>query len=781
MSLSKLLAALLLLVPVASAQTTTASYPFYDGFEGEVLDSHWVKLGDGFPAWTLTGDFSPFAGDQHLQLGGETVPGIVVAGVDLHIDLAGRTGVLLDFQSKRLGYSVLLEEGLYLSDDGKAFHEVFAPEPIGLSLEYERHVFDLDQLAKDVGISFTEDFVIRYKWSGFDTEFDDGILLDEFRVLPAGFSTLGVISAVAPTGLGNFGTASTGVGDLNGDGHPDFGVGHPGYSLKRGRVELFDGQTFGSIGFVQKGIFGERMGEAMANVGDLDGDGFDELVVGAPSNDIKATDGGAAYVVSPKLGSVLFDLHGTEAGEGHGTTIASAGDLDGDGKAEFLVASPAANAAGGEDSGRVTLYRGGDFSAWRTFEGASVGQYFGRSLDGGMDLNDDGFGDLLIGSPGWIDGQGKRVGAVQAFSGATGQLLKTYPGVVLDGEAGTSVAWLPDVDGDFVPEVASGAPNAAESFGMATVFSGSTSAVLQSFTGEAVGDHLGASLVMAGDMDGFGLADLVIGSNSTSTGSLLIVSLPELVELRRPNVVASDTGFGRTLGYVGDLNQDGYADVLAGEPSFDGATQQDAGQLRLVSIVAVPELDEIVGLHSTLSGEIILKGTSLSSNTIVLIDGSPQPLVAISPFEARLPVGPDLPGGFHDLSLTTDLGTLEVPNGLVRYPALGAEPSVKLGGQLAVEFENGSPGFYVLAFSGAAYEVPASFENFGWFHGLELNGVWTASTGALFPGDTARSFVLNAPTAPISIGADFYLQAWTFQSDLDLAGFSNRLTVTITP
>jgi len=781
MSLPKLLAALLLFVPVASAQTTPASYPFYDGFEGEALSNHWAKIGDNFPEWTLTSEFGPFAGDQHLQLGGETVPGIVTVGVDLHIDLAGRNGVLLDYQSKRLGYSVLLEEGLYLSEDGKVFHKVYAPEGFTSSLDYERNVFDLDQLTKDVGISFTKDFVIRYQWSGYDAEPDEGFLLDEFRVLPAGFSTLGVVSAVASTGLGNFGAASTGVGDLNGDGHPDFGIGHPGYSLKRGRVELFDGQSYGPLGFLQKGIFGERMGEAMANVGDLDGDGFDELVVGAPSNDVKATDGGAAYVTSPKLGTVLFDLHGKEAGEAHGTSIASAGDLDGDGKSEFLVGSPAANGAGGEDSGRVTLYRGSDYSVWRTFEGQGVGQYLGTSLDGGMDLNGDGFGDLLIGSPGWIDGQGNRVGAVQAFSGATGQLLKTYPGAVLDGEAGTSCAWLPDVDGDFVPDVASGSPNAANGYGMAAVYSGSGATVLQSYTGETVGEHLGTSMVLAGDMDGFGLADLVIGSDSIGTGSLLVVSLPELLVLRRPSVVATDTGFGRTLGFVGDLNLDGYADVLVGEPSFDGATQQDAGQLRLVSIVAVPELDEIIGLHSTLSGDVILKGTSLSSNTIVLIDGSPQPLVAISPFEARLPMGPDIPGGYHDLSLTTDLGTLEVPKGLIRFPALDAEPTVPLGGKLTVEFENGSPGLYVLAFSGAAYDVPASFENFGWYHGLELNGVWIASTGALFPGDTARTFELNAPTAPISIGADFYLQAWTYQSDIELAGFSNRLTTTITP
>ena len=88
------------------------------------------------------------------------------------------------------------------------------------------------------------------------------------------------------------------VGDFDADGVNDVAVGHPGYSLKRGHVESFSGKTGAYIGMVQKGIFGERFGDSLANVGDFDGDGFDELLVGAPSNDVGFTDSGAAYLVN---------------------------------------------------------------------------------------------------------------------------------------------------------------------------------------------------------------------------------------------------------------------------------------------------------------------------------------------------------------------------------------------------------------------------------------------------------------------------------------------------
>ena len=772
------LLALLLLAGPAPAQV---DYPFHDGFETGVLEGHWSAGGDGATPARVTSDLSPASGAYHLQLGGLDEDGFVLCWFEVQVDLRNRQGVLLDFLMRRADYGVTQSEGLYLAPDGVGFQEAWQPDGLSTDLDTHRYVFDLDELAGDLQLEYTETFTIRYQWSGWDPTPTGGLFFDDFRVVAGGFSNLSTFGAVLPTGLGNFGASVAAVGDLDGDGVTELAVGHPGYSLKRGRVELFDGATFAGIGSVQKGIFGERMGESMAPVGDLDGDGYGELLVGAPSNDVPVTDAGAAYLVSPKLGTILHDFSGTQSGEAHGMSVASAGDLDGDGLDELLVGSPTHDGPGGEDAGRVVLYRGSDLTAWRTFRGVGEGERLGAALGAGADLDGDGVGDLVLGAPGWAAPGGGALGRAVAYSGATGELLGEYPGTTPGSLAGSALALLPDLDGDGVGELALGAPLDLGGLGTARILSGATGLELARFEGELTGDRLGSSLTMAGDVDGFGLEDLAIGADSVEVGAVVLVRLPELEVLRRASVVEPHTGFGGPVASLGDVNGDGFADLVCGEPIADDPASQDVGQVRVISTVTPPELDEVQGLHATLSGDVVLLGTDLSPGLEVLVDGLPVAFDALSPGEARIPLGPDVPGGFHDLTLVSDLGTFDLPDGLLRYPALDCDPELSLGGKLDVRLDNGSAGLFVLAWSPEAYATPAPFEAWGWYHGLELNGVWVAAQGVLTPGDTTRELTLTGPAEPFFLGKPFHLQAWTWQSDLDLVGFSNLATTTVVP
>ena len=199
------------------------------------------------------------------------------------------------------------------------------------------------------------------------------------------------------------------------------------------------------------------------------------------------------------------------------------------------------------------------------------------------------------------------------------------------------------------------------------------------------------------------------------------------------------------------------------------------------SSVAPPEVDDVLGLHCTLSGEVVVQGTDMNPGLQFQIDGAPVAFTAVSPVEARIPLGPDLPGGFHDLTVISELGTVELGSAVVRYPALELPDESALGGDVTVRFDNGEPGSYVLAFSGGAYPDPAPFEAWGWFHGLELDGVWMFAAGLLSHGDTERLHVLTAPNDPFFLGHEFHVQAWAWQADLGLVGFSNMATTTVVP
>jgi hypothetical protein len=271
-------------------------------------------------------------------------------------------------------------------------------------------------------------------------------------------------------GLGpaeQFGASVANVGDLDGDGWNDLAVGAPNAvsdGRHLGRVYLFRGGPAADRSpyrILEGARDGEWFGASVANAGDVDGDGADDLVVGAPGNGIP----GCAYVF---LGGRSFDdladvtVSGGNAGA-FGSVVSAAGDVNGDGLGDLLVSGPP---LASRPAGTVHLFYGhAGPGAWTrvSFEGGRVGDGFGAALCAAGDLDGDGFGDFAVGAP-LADGPGPEAGAVFVYFGNSRFL--PVPGMVIHGAAarqylGSALAGGFDLDADQLPDLLIGSPGDA--------------------------------------------------------------------------------------------------------------------------------------------------------------------------------------------------------------------------------------------------------------------------------------------------------------------------------
>ena len=341
-----------------------------------------------------------------------------------------------------------------------------------------------------------------------------------------------------------------GQGDLDGDGIDDLVVGgmrSSGTHAKNGTTFVLhgpvveDADLLVDTGFSR--IEGEdpwdRSGYSVRVLGDFDGDGIDDLALGAPfhKESSAAANAGAVYLVTGgfapgstvDLGAAQARFDGTLASENVGQTVGS-GDLNGDGQADLLVGVAASLTAGG--AVRVVwgteAPEGGVLADEDGLEGDSAGLLFGRSVEGAGDVNGDGYGDLLVGATGFDTTDASDAGAVYLIHGdASGLSIATpadapaiFVGGETDGHLGESVA-AGDWDGDGKIDLLLGADQAGPSGeGMAhLVVGGDLSGLLPvrdlaqaQLIGELTGDGFG-SFVNFADADNDGFEDLFVGAD----------------------------------------------------------------------------------------------------------------------------------------------------------------------------------------------------------------------------------------------------------------------------
>jgi hypothetical protein len=160
---------------------------------------------------------------------------------------------------------------------------------------------------------------------------------------------------------------------------------------------------------------GDALGYAVADAGDVNGDGASDVLVGAPGADVGGANSGAAYVFSGADGSLLRLWNGSAAGDGFGSAVAGALRLDADSLADVMVGAPG-NDANGESAGEVRAFGGVDGVEIGVLRGAGVGARLGAALVGAGDLDGNGLSELLLGAWGEDLGVGQLSGAAHVFS-----------------------------------------------------------------------------------------------------------------------------------------------------------------------------------------------------------------------------------------------------------------------------------------------------------------------------------------------------------------------------
>jgi hypothetical protein len=406
----------------------------------------------------------------------------------------------------------------------------------------------------------------------------------------------------------------------------------------------------GHGGFVINGqAADDGSGYFVASAGDVNGDGLVDLIVGAPYSDASGTDAGRSYVVFGKTGTTPIDLSvvaagagggfvidGQSAGDHSGVSVASAGDLNGDGLADLLVGARFSDPASGANAGRTYVVFGkADTAAISlatmaagtggfVINGQAGGDNSGHAVASAGDVNGDGVSDLIVGAYQSHPAAGANAGRSYVVFGKADTIAIDLAavadgsgGFAVDGQtagdhSGISVAGAADVNGDGLADLIIGAvssdpaagANAGRSyvvFGKADTTAIDLAAVAAGdggfvINGQAAGDLSGISVSSAGDINGDGLADLIVGAHNSdpSAGadagrSYVVFGKADTSAVNLSALGAGNGGFvingqaagafsGQSVASAGDVDGDGLSDLIVGAPLSSPASGSHAGR-----------------------------------------------------------------------------------------------------------------------------------------------------------------------------------------------------------
>jgi hypothetical protein len=417
----------------------------------------------------------------------------------------------------------------------------------------------------------------------------------------------------------NLGWSVSSAGDVNGDGYEDVIVGSPtwynftvGGSVNNGLVMLYYGHITGlspSYDWYAYGANNDQLGISVASA-DVNGDGFADLIVGGHT---AAANTGKVFVwygssTGPSVSGPNLTLTGYGPGTRYfGNSVAAAGDVNGDGYPDIIVGEPYGvdPTTPLAEEGRAYVFKGsaaGLVAApiWSR-SGGQAGAHFGNCVAGAGDVNGDGFADVVVGAPDYdtVNKLGATITdagrILVAFGSPAGPSAEAINQVLTPWRYGASVAGAGDVNGDGYSDIVVGAPSATNTLsgeGAARVLPGAAGGIggllWTQFGGEAFGGF-GSAVSSAGDVDGDGLSDVLVGAVFQDMGGpqdqgRAYVYRGPLPAGASPIWTASGgstfANLGHSLANAGDVNGDGWNDLVFGLPGYNG-TGYRQGQARV--------------------------------------------------------------------------------------------------------------------------------------------------------------------------------------------------------
>jgi len=317
-----------------------------------------------------------------------------------------------------------------------------------------------------------------------------------------------------------FARAVVALDDIDGDLSNDLLIGAPLQPLSgpaRASVSLRSGRTGAVIWEIEDDT--RSFGTALANLGDLDGDGADDFVVGVPPMRLHGQERGRAVVCSGRTGRPIYDVTAEQNGVWFGGAVANAGDVNGDGVDDLLVGGNFGRAAG-----VVSVYDGRNGSLLASFGEDDTEADFGANVTGLGDIDGDGLADIGIAAPG-RSSAGRQPGTVHILSGRTGRTLYELRGD-RDGDGfGSVLCRMPWYRPPNAPALAiSAREGGAAGTGYVRVFDTETGKPMQTMAGTSQVRLWGFSLVDLGDLDGDTFRDLGVSTLTPSGYSLMLVN-----------------------------------------------------------------------------------------------------------------------------------------------------------------------------------------------------------------------------------------------------------------